>query len=409
MAKNISNHHGYKTFLAAIESVHTRPKEIKKFLEDNRLTLHEKKLLTFFLKVRSKNFDQIPELISDNSYLAFPFLDGMRFYLLGFAFICKADSKKAEEYFVKAMPLMGEAYNDRFLVHLTFKIQVSLFYTYVNLKQMNDLDRQFEIVKQFIPRHEEDRINLKLVDLCYFVMRGFYPQAEECLDELQKLKPVMNEIQINTLLIDKFDFYVKIENFKQAELVLEEMKDHRSFRLSANYKYMDMMVRHLAHDEPLYIYEKDFAEHTDLLLMVRVIKALDEAEWDQAKSAWEELKIFSPKTFLDHFEYRGDKCLFSLSLDRSLMAKNASQKSFEFKESLYTSQELKIISLIQKASGSQLKKEELFFALNGKELMSKDELSGLVAAIYRINKKNNIQIKSKKGCYCLELALAKAV
>ena len=407
--QKINNHHGYKTFLCAIEIVNEKPQEIKSFLEDNRLTSLEKKLLVYCQKIRSKNFECLDDLLADDSYKSYPFLLGMKFYLLGFGYICKADNKKSEEFFKKAEPLIGEAYNESFFRHLSFRLTVNQFYIYVNLKQMSEVESQFQKVKQLSPIKEEEKINVKLAELCYFIVTAKYPQAEELLEEFQLLMPVMNEIQICTLLIEKFDFYVKIEAFKKAEKTLGEMKSYRSYRLSANYKYMHMMVKHLIHGERLYIYEKDFAGHTDLHLMVMVIKALDEANWEEAKNSWEALSETSSETYLPDFVYKGDKCLFSISLARSQVKLGSASRSQHFDERIFTSHELKIINAIKEASASQIKKEDLFFQLNGKELSSKEELSALTAAIYRINKKGSLQIKSKKGSYCIEQTFSQAV
>ena len=404
-----NNHHGYKTFLAAIEIVNEKPQEIKNFLEDNRLTSLEKKLLVYCQKIRSKNFECLDELLADDSYKAFPFLLGMKYYLLGFGYICKAENKKSEEFFKKAEPLIGEAYNENFFRHLSFRLTLNQFYIFVNLKQMSEVESQFKKVKQLSPLKDEEQINIKLAQLCYWVVTARYAEAEELLEEFQLLMPVMNEIQICNLLIEKFDFYIKIEAFKKAEKTLEEMKGYRSYRLSANYKYMQMMVKHLVYDERLYIYEKDFVGHTDLYLMVMVIKALDEANWEEAKKAWEALSLTSLETYRPNFEYKGDKCLFSISLEKSLGKLSSSASPQFFDEKVFTAHELRIIYAIKEASASQMKKEDLFFFLYGKPLSSKEELSSLTAAIYRINKKGSLHIKSKKGSYCLEQLRSVAV
>lgn len=397
LSNKVNNHHGYKTFLQLLEIVHSKPSEGKKFIQDGRLSSQEKKLLTFYFQMREKNYGMLSEISKDISFTAYPFLNGLRFYFLGIAHLYRADSKTGEEYIHQAIPLMGESYNERFFAHLTFRTHINLYYAHVNLKRLDEACIQFETIKTLLPQNKEDEINLKLTEVCHYLMMNQYAQAEEILDELQAFKGEMYDSQLLNFLTEKFDFLIKVENFVQAKKVLAEIKSLRIFRSSANYNYMDTLLRYVASHEAIYFYDSDFEGHNDLLRMIKVIKALDEKDLEGAKAAWAALQQIAPATYKNDFVYAGDKCLFSLCLQKFI-----STPTVEYNKDLYTQQELKIIQIIQDSAGSQIRKEDLFFKIYGKQLDSKDELGSLTAAIYRMNKKGGLSINSKKGCYYLE-------
>lgn len=403
-----TKHHGYKTFLSALEHVHVRPVETKKFLNDNRLTTQEKKLIVLYMKIRESDFSYIDALREDSSFSNFPFLNGFRYYFLAVSYVNKGDSKKAESYMAKAMPLLTECYNDKFFHRLHFHANMGLFYAYVNQKKLDHLEKHYKKIQLIKASNTEEKIYLGLMDACYHLLINKYAEAEEYLEELGTKKKSMNHIQIMSYLVESFDFCVKIDQYERAALVLEEMKNHRTFRLSANFKYMDKLLKFIHKNERFYFYEKDFEDHQDIYLMINVIKSLDEGDFSSAEKSWMQLSEASPKIYKSNFSYHGDKCLFSICLAKCLRKDSSNKTTSDIDLSKFTKQEVVVIKALMDSGMATLKKEELFLTVYGKEAESKEDLMTMTAVIYRINKKNVLAIKSKKGCYCLELQLQKA-
>lgn len=398
--KSNSSHHGYKTFLEAIEASHLGSMKGKKFLKDNRLSFQEKKLLTCFLQVRENDFSFMGDLLSDNNFESHPFLKGVKHLILGFVHVYKAEAQLAEKHLEKAAELLQEGASERFVQRMLFKSHSNLFYAYVNQKKFKEMGRQFKKVSNLTDLSDEDKISFKLMEICQNSMTGEYSKAEEHIKEMESLLPAMTDIQIISYLIEKFDFFVKLDFLENAQNVLKEMKKYRTFRLSACFQYMDKLLKFVKGGDRIYIYDKDFVEHDDLYLMIKVICKLDEADFHEASFSWAKLAAKAPQTYLPEFQYKGDKCLFSIALEKSLNKKEIQpvilQKS-------YSDLERKLIQSLLEAPNAQIKKEEIYQLIYGKELSSKDDLFALAAFIYRINKKEEVLIKSKKGSYFMAL------
>lgn len=399
MPKNNSSFHGYKTLLEALETIQSEGVKAKKFLADKRLTNQEKRLLDFYLRVRANDFSLINDLLQDSSFDNADFLRGLKYYFLGVAFVYKSDSTKAEEFLKMSLPFLNECHNEKFARHLVFKAHVNIFYAYVNQKRITEMQEKLREISLIKRERREDDITFKQMELCCHLLTEDYLKAEEAIEELSPLMSVMTDIERMTFLIDKFDFFIKMDLYGKAREVFKEMRNYRTFRLSANYQYMDKLLKFFMDGERIYAYDRDFADHEDLYLMINVIKSLDEADDFQALHYWRKLSQNSPKTFKGEFDYQGDKCLFSVCLMKCL--ERASGKMTLVLKASYTDHEKRLIELIQNAPGHQLRKETLYESFYGKKIAGKDDLAALAALIYRINKKGEILIKSKSGSYFL--------
>ena len=397
MKKN-NIHHGFKTFLEALELIQLKGTDAKRYLKDMRLTSQEKKLLAYYFSIRENNFSFSRELIEDKSFDAVPFFHGLKCYFLGLSFVYKADSGKAEKYLQEALPYLSECYNESFIQRLELRTYANLFYAYVNQKKISHINESFAKLSELTLSTNEDKVLFGLIRVCYLAFNSNYSAAEEALFSLEEQFPQMNDIQKMSFLLEKFDFFIKVNLIDKAESVLLEIKQHRTFRLSANYQYMGKLLKFLLHGERIYSYDRDFEEHIDLMLMINVIKALDMADTAEAEKYWMKLSEISPEAYGPAFQYNGDRCLFSLCLEKCLTKKSEVKEGISL-EKEYKEKELQLIEILSTQSSWQIKKEELFFALYGKDLQFKDELAALTSLVFKVNTKGEITIKSKKGTY----------
>jgi hypothetical protein len=405
MRKTNHPHHGHKTFLKALEAAHLGTMKGKKFLQDNRLTLQEKNLLDCFLRIRNNDFSFIHDLKENITFKDIPFLDGVKHLILGFVYVYKADSSPAEGYLDKSLSLLQEGASEKFIARMIFKAHSNLFYAHVNQKKKIQLESQFKKICTLQLSSDEDKISFKLLAICYNSLLGNYSKTEDLLEEITEFIPQMTDIQIISLHIEKFDFYIKLDLLDQAQNVLKDLKSHRTFRLSACFQYMDKLLKFIMHGERIYVYDKDFKEHNDLYLLIKVICLLDEADYHEASFYWAKLSERAPETYCPEFNYKGDKCLFSLALNKAMIQKEES--NFVLQKN-YTDSEEKVIQMLRDAHGMQLKKEELFKHVYDREMNYKEDLVSLASIIYRINKKEEIQIKSKKGTFYIVLEASKS-
>lgn len=398
MKKNNFPFHGHKTLLMAMEAAERSSVEAKKFLQDKRLTLSEKKLIGYLIQMRANDFSFIEEFTKTFNQTEPHFLQGLKHLVLGSVYIYKGHSVEAEEQLKLATSYLQESQEETLVKKMLFKSHLNLFYTYVNQKRFQEMKTQFEKTKQ-LEKLRADEISFMIMQVCYFSMIGNYNKAEETLDELREIKSEFNDIQVISFLMESFDLAIKLELFSKAESVLVEMKRHRTFRLSATYQYCLKLLNFLVKGETIYAYDEDFKGCPDLYYMIRVICSLDQGHKTEAEVYWEKLSQIAPETYQKNgFNFTGDKCLFSLCLNKCLS--KGDQHQFELREN-YTDQEKAFIAYFFSQGQSPLLKEELFKSVYGREPESKEDLAALAMLVFRINKKKELQFKSKKGSFYL--------
>jgi hypothetical protein len=204
----------------------------------------------------------------------------------------------------------------------------------------------------------------------------------------------MSDNQIIFHLIDKFDFLVKTDKPGEAKEILSEMQTYRSFRLSANYSFMKILTDHLLENQPIYVVEKDFTPYPMLHWQLKVLEQLECGDRNNAILYWDRLRQWSPQIYDENFQYFGDKCIFSLCLEKRL--KSVTTEISVDKN--FSPMEEKFIKLLQ-ASGGQLNKEVCYEKLFGSPLQGKEDLFKLSIMVSRIRKKHGLNICSKKGHY----------
>lgn len=396
MKKNLP-FHGHKTLLEAMEIAETSSFEAKKYLQDNRLSNPEKKIISYIILLRSNDFSFIQELKDNSSFDSICFLKGLKHFLLGTVYTYLGNTKEAEEQLTISLPYLHECQSERFVKRMIFKLHENLFYTYVNQKRPKEMELVFKKT-ELLEKVGTAELSFKIMRLCFYSMTERYSEAEDLLEEVRKVKDQLNDIQLISYLMEEFDLYVKLELFGKAENTLEEMKKHRTFRLTTTSNYSSKLLKYLTKNEKIYAYDRDFAGSRNLFLMMKVICALDEGNKTEASVYWNELSELSPTTYQKDFVFNGDKCLFSLCLDKCL---NSNKKVEVQLTGKYTKQEQAFIDIFMERGSDPLKKEDLFKMVYGKEFESKDDLVALAMLVFRINKKKELLFKSKKGTFYL--------
>jgi hypothetical protein len=99
--------------------------------------------------------------------------------------------------------------------------------------------------------------------------------------------------------------------------------------------------------------------------------------------------------YSNFLEYRGDKCLFSICLEKHM----ANKTPIKLKSNLSLNiHEKKIIELLRQQI-LPVRKEDMFLYVWGQPIKLKSDLNKLAVVIARLNAKTGLSIKSSKGSY----------
>jgi hypothetical protein len=380
-----------KTFLEFLKIIHSEPSKARKYLLDKRLTQNEKKIIQAWYDLKNclheKIFEELNGLKCENELI-----ESQRKLIIGLAKNNQANFSESLNWLKGSLEIL-EKYP---LKEHHFICIYNLFIVSFNLSDKNELDHSFKLLESLHagglnPRQE---LCFKQCRFNYYNFHEMFDEGQRILEELEGLKNEMSEAVIMSHQISKFIFYLKQENYDKCQTILKEMKEYRLFRYSPNYKFMKMALDHLDHNAPLYIYEKDFKEAKNLYHQLKTIQGLEEANLYKAKKHWEELQKENPDLYQHGFEFRGQKNLLSLCLDkhRNVFINKTEEKI----DGNNKAQILINILMIQK---KPIPKEILFLKLWGYE--PKDELDDnkLRNLIYYVKKTKNIKISYRKGCY----------
>ncbi len=380
-----------KTFLHALTLLGRKPEKAKVFLNDKRLTVQEKAILKSMLLLRDNKFEEVLELISNIS-ASDPFVESQRLQTLGGAYNNKGDPKKAIYFYNKSLD-HDDAHG---IPVMDFHTYYCLFILHLNFQDIKKMRSCFSKMKQF-------NIRSAFGDLCILTCQFHiqmseqkYNEASDSLEELETLLPKMAEFQKMNFYIDKFDLGLRLEDYDMSRQCLEDMKQIRKFRLSANFKYMKSLLENFVQEAPMYVYEQDFIDHPILHHQLMVIKHLEEDNTEEAQKYWQKLETMNPEIYKEKFSYQGQLCIFGLCLDRYLRNK----KSLILPHSDSISKE-DLLFMALETSNKPLSKEKIFQIVYGDLPESKFDLQKLKSLICLVKKKKNIRIQYKKGCYVI--------
>ncbi len=379
-----------KTFILALQIFQQNPAKAKKYLNDKRLSLAERKILEAWFLLRDSKFKEIHQLLSTLTTESELIL-AQAHLVQGIAYNNQSDFIKSAEYLEKAL-IFFEQTQDQY--HL-FKTAYNLFITQLNLKsrpQMENCLQKMKVSKQT----DSQFVWILQCEFVYYSFTNAFKKAEGIMEDLELIKVDMSEPAIATYLIMKFDYFLKNARYQDCENVLNEMKSYRKFRFWENYLFMNNLLRHFLYQDPLYLYEKNFEQHPSLFYQVKVLLHFSENNLGLAQMAWNKLAETMPHVYKPNFDYQGDHCLFSLVLDQ--YAKKIVQPSPMAIDR--TNKVKEAISYLQNHA-QLMKKEDLYFSLWESYPQDKEDLSKLERIISRARKDYGATIQSRKGCYQL--------
>jgi hypothetical protein len=156
--------------------------------------------------------------------------------------------------------------------------------------------------------------------------------------------------------------YIKEEDFVKAYNYLGLYKNFNGPKVKSNYKFMKILLEHILGGDEIYVYERDFVDESYLFNQLKLIKELRLGEINDSKETWKSLSVLAPDIYGEDFNFKGDKCLFSILLKKY----NPSEKiEFSLNE-----KELVHIKSIQ---------EKFEYILNsGYERVSKEQIAHLI-------------------------------
>lgn len=384
-----------KTFIEALNLYNQDYKKFTKFLSDKRLSQAEKTIIEGWMDLREVKLDHIinklnPLITND------VIVESQKQLLLGIAHNNSGAPQSAVPHLLRSLELLKDYTLDR----QVFLANNTLFIAYHNLKDHTGMARILEDLEEIEKPTRPQEIEILRRKFSYFSFIGKLDKAKLMLKKVDQFSSDFSDSQKINILIDKFDFAIKTDNFKMCDDLLKQMKNHRNFHLSANFKFMRKLLDLIVHGSSLYLYPKDFNDIPLLCAQVKVLLAMEEGNYENARREWLQMTKLSPTIFDKDFIYHGDKCLFSVAVNKLQPKKEV----LDFKRPKESNNENHFLNILLKSEGTPISKEELFFELWGRPIESKEDLNKLVCTVYRLKTKHKLKIQSRKGCYILKAA-----
>ncbi|MBA2404395.1 MAG: hypothetical protein H0V66_06460 [Bdellovibrionales bacterium] len=385
-----------KTFMSSMDWFNLTIQQKESFLQDKRLTQGEKTILECSTLLRECKFSEIIKQLEDlktHNIL----VESQRYLVLGTAYNSSAMFEEAESCIKRAIEILKQ--HD--LPKYEFNGLLQLFFVHLNLKIRSELPSILDRMQEILTDNLKDKISYLRCRFNYHVLNEDYGIAKSHLKMLEGYRDKMHPSQETSHLVDKFIYFLKLDQFKSCEQTLNELKGLRKYRISVNYFFMQSLLAHYMHKKPIYLYDKDFKDYPCLHAQLKVIQMLESGNISEAKKFWEKLGNISPTVYCEFMDYQGDKCLFSICLGlyqhkqqgndiSDILSNNLQEREKEF---------LLMLSL----SPTPVMKEEIHLKIWGRPIEGKEDLNKIIMLVGRLKKKTGVEIKSIKGCYTLVL------
>lgn len=384
-----------KTFIQALHLVCFEVKKAKSFLKDKRLTQIEKTILQCHLHLRDNQnqdvIDQLTSLKASDSYV-----EAQRLLILGCAENNLCHYQLAQDFLNKSVELMKDHETPRF----EYIAWNNLYIIALNQKNLSAMEEAINQIKKINLDSDSAKISLLRATFTFNMMKGNMQEATKIMPKLDFVKEKMSEHQRISFLIDKFVFFIKNDQFQACEETLVEMKKFRKFQLSANYNFMKQLLAHLMRNEALYVDNSDYEAFPVLFHQIKVIQCLEEGEITQADIHWKNLFKDAPQIYgHELFDYKGDKCLFSLCLAKHQKISNVNKI---IKMDLPQNKEEALLKLLQE-SETPLHQGLIYELLWDDPLQKKSDLNKLAQLVVSLRNKTGLDIKFKKNCYFIAI------
>ncbi len=382
------------TFVHILKDIHLNCQNIPKFLDDKRLTLAEKKILRCWTFLRRGEHKLIHETLGNIDTSYDELVDSQKNALIGMAYNNAGDPYKGAEYLRKTLEVLPR-YQD--IGNVYFIALYSYFYCSFNTKNTNEMAIVLELIKKF--PHKNSRQETYYLH-CLFNFHAFNnhrDQANAILKKLHHQTNLMSEPVFMGYSVGRYLFYIKEEDFKSCYAVLDEIKKRRSFYSKSNYLFMRTLLDNYVHNDPIYAYEKDFADDKILFHQMMTIKSLEESNRELADMYWRKLSQYNPKLFASDFTYNGPKDIFQLCLSKHLKPTTTEEIPIDH---LPKKKEDALVFILEKAN-HQIPMEELYQTIWQKNVVDKADIMKLKKMVSRLRQSRNLDIQYRKGCYRL--------
>lgn len=383
-----------KTFEVYLREMIYHPERSKKWLNDKRLTTIEKTILKCHLLIRdNKNREAIKE-IEKTPDSDIDFVNDQKNLLLGICHNNVSNFSLGEKY----LNLAKAGFESKNEYYHLFTTLYSLMLVLANLGRIEEMGKVLARMEELRVDGLLPKIRLLRAQCVYATDSNNNEKARECIKEIKRIKSQMPESELGPQLIDEFIFYMKNEELANAESVLVEMKKYKKFSLTESFNLMKSLLSYLRNDTTIYVYERMFPNPASCqFYQMKVIAALQISDMEEATLYWNKLrKEHSEKLYQDDFKWTGEKCLFSLCLDKN-RGKLTQTSGIKFIKS-EGPKHLVIYDILTKA-GRPVKAAELYEVLYGEALQDKDDLRKLARLIVSVRETYNVEVLSKKGTY----------
>lgn len=385
-----------KTFEMYLREMIYHPERSKKWLADRRLSEIEKTVLRSHLLVRDNKSAEAFRAIESLSQSDIPFVNDQKNLLLGVCLNNMGKYNEAERYLTLARSGFEKSHQ---YYHL-FTTLYNLTMLYRNLGKTSEM----AAVVQRMTYLRIDGILPQIRSLrcqCLLALdQGHHDKVKLFIHELKELKSKMSESELGPQLITEFMFYIKNDDLQNADTILNEMKNYRKFTLSENFIFMKGLLSYLKNDSTLYVYQDKFPDpSSDLYYQMKVIEAFQLGDKKEAEKFWTKLqKEYSESLYKNAFEWGGEKCLFSVCLEKNLRKLSTKSPLKGIKGEGPKHQ--KVFEILS-ASPIPVKAAEIYEILYDRTVADKDDLKKLVRLIVSVRDFYQVEIVSKKGTYQL--------
>lgn len=383
-----------KTFIQALNLFSEDPAKSKKFLEDKRLTQAEKTILSCFFLLRDNELEKAKTELEKLTEINNNIVLSQKNLLQGLILNNQGRFSEAISLIKKSLELLPK--ND--LTYFKFIALHNLFTISYNQKNGAEMKKMLVQMKSLKVKTQKEIIRLMRCEFVYHSFTNNVKEAMEILEEIDLVKPQMAESDIIAQLINEFKFFIKLEDFKKCQSLLAEMKSYRKFNLTENYNFMKKLLTHYLDNKPLYFQDHEFSHHPTLFNQLKIIQQLEEGKSDEAKFYWDKLQKTSPEIYHRDFTYHGEKCLFSVCLEKYLKSTPAIILGIEGDDASNKSE--LIINILEK-NKAPISRDYLFECLWGRPAADKEDYVRLSRKIYRVKQSHGLDIQYKKGCYLL--------
>lgn len=380
-----------KAFDKILKDFNFHPHKVKNWLNDNRMSLLEKKIIEGHMLVRNNQNLEVINLITNLPKSEHEFVNAHKNLLLGIAHNNLTHFEEAQLFLKDAI----YALQNLELNYYLFIAYFNQFMVFANINSLNEMRKTLALMEQTPREIRLLEIRLLRCQFMYAEKSGDIKGAKKLAHKISFLKPDMVESDLIAQLVSEFIFYIKTDEHENAREVLIQMKQHRKFNLSENYNFMKTLLDNLMKNTPVYAYEADFQAIPMLYHQLKVIQAFEAHDISVAKTYWNLLQEKFPNIYLDDFHYAGNKCLFSKCLDKYTSSSEADLKTPFANEGSLSD---KLVAIL-KQSPVPLSKNYLYEILWGEEPVDKDDLGRLASQVKRIRAKYGIDIQSRKGTY----------